>query len=224
MKLKNGRFFLTSLCFSFLLWGCGGGGDVSDTQTYRLTLENRWNSTNFDNFPGAGKLGRMVVVGHTADFSLWRAGELATTGLRVLAEANHSANLENELTVEKNKNEERKVSNDFTAVDFGSSPLTVDFTMHKDFPLLSLALNFEPTPDWFAGVAAVKLFENENWKESVEEFLLPYDAGSKTGGQFADSSSDQIPQSNIVAITSTSGLINKTDGGNKMVKISVEKR
>ena len=83
-----------------------------------------------------------------------------------------------------------------------SSPkaVTLEFTVSRDFPLLTLVTMVAPSPDWFAGVSGLRLIENGAWIEDRIVPASPWDAGTDSGVSFLSPDQETIPRQPITRI------------------------
>ena len=87
------------------------------------------------------------------------------------------------------------------SINASPGSISATFTATRDFPLATLVSMIAPTPDWFVGVSAVALFDNNQWVQHVRVQLQPYDAGSDSGTTYTSRNADQNPPVLITQIT-----------------------
>lgn len=138
----------------------------------RLYPENDWTPRYSD----------LVGASHTTDYILWSPGTEVSEGFRELAEYANSSSLESEIrgkigsgvrTIIKGKGHGyRKMNN----------PTYAFFRTDKHHHLVSAAIAFHPSPDWFLGVSRFELCQEDNtWLQERELNLYPWDAGTDSG-------------------------------------------
>ncbi len=62
--------------------------------------------------------------------------------------------------------------------------VTVEFTVSRDCPRVTVVTMIAPSPDWFVGVTGLRLYGEEGWIEAWETELYPYDAGTDEGESY----------------------------------------
>ena len=82
------------------------------------------------------------------------------------------------------------------------------FTIHRDFPLVTLVTMIAPSPDWFTGVHSLSLLENGQWQTTKEIILNLYDAGTDSGASYSSMDADTQPKEKIRQIDGFSARVN----------------
>ena len=78
-----------------------------------------------------------------------------------------------------------------------SGSTSISFEVSREFPLVTLVTMLAPSPDWFAGVSGLSLFENGNWVNQKVVTLHAYDAGTDSGAVYTSPNQNTVPQETI---------------------------
>jgi hypothetical protein len=148
---------------------------------YRLTFEATWSAaTHPTDFPPNPHFSGLIGTAHTPDARLWQVGELASLGIKNMAETGVKGPLGAEI-------DELIAAGDACVKVSGEgihpSPgkVTVVFEVSADCPAVSVVTMIAPSPDWFVGVSALNLLEDGVWVDEKVVELFPYDAGTDSG-------------------------------------------
>ena len=216
MSQATGRTAAMAItCGSLVVAGTGVTSAHADVATYRVDFDVTWSTTSHPGaFPGAAHFDSFVGFTHEPASVEWSEGALASPGLKDEAETGSSAGL---------------VSEWQAAVDAGQAHAVIDvpgwicpgetvnaacidphfeFEATEEFHLVTLAAMIGPSPDWFVGVSALSLRENDQWIESIELPIWPYDAGTRASDDtFNLGGPLSTPPEEVVQITDNSRLI-----------------
>jgi hypothetical protein len=183
------RFF-SLLSASALVWGCGTVTSPDDLDPgatnarYAVRFDSRWSgSTHPVDFPSDAHFSRLIGGNHNAAVVFWRDGQLASPGIRAMAERGRTTPLDTEIMAAITAGTAEAV---FTGPDLDPSPgtATMEVSASQQFPLLTLVTMVAPSPDWFVGVAGLALFENGAWVTERRVDLQAWDAGTDSGATF----------------------------------------
>ncbi len=220
MKRPVSLFLL--LCASWLL--PGDAAAQSSTARYLVTFESTWSAgTHPDDFPPSPHFSGLIGATHDASATFWEVGGLASPGVENMAETGSKSPLRSEI------NGAIQAGSAGTVLDgggIGSSPGSVSLTFDADtsHPLVTLVSMVAPSPDWFVGVAGLKLFDNGLWAERVEVELFAYDAGTDSGSTYTAPDQDTNPQDPIARIETRPFLVDgevRSVGTFTFVRLSV---
>lgn len=213
------------LLLLFLSMSCGGGGggassastaesknetsasldtsSSSDEVTYVVTFQSEWSAATHPNqFPTSAHFSGLIGLAHNEKASIWSTGELASTGIKNMAETGSKFPLTNEISdliASGNANVE------ISGGGLGTSPssVSVTFSTNSQFPLVSLVSMIAPSPDWFIGVSSANLLENGAFLSEKRIDLFPYDSGTDSGTTYTSANDVTNPAENIQRITSS---------------------
>lgn len=161
--------------------------DTAEMITYELTIYNEWSQEKYPaNYPDGAHFSHLGGAVHNSEVTFWGPGDTASDGMREMAETGNVlilAQQEVPAAIDRGDAYAAIFEQVYTpappAVPPGSRTTTV--TMHRDFPLITLATMLGPSPDWFVGVSGLSLWEDGAWREQVEVDLPLWDAGTREG-------------------------------------------
>ncbi|XP_026668005.1 spondin-1 isoform X4 [Ceratina calcarata] len=178
-----------------------------DEAKYEVTFEGLWSrNTHPKDFPSKGWLIRfsdVIGASHTSDYRFWRYNELASDGLRQVAELGSTRKLESEL---KRQSEHIRTIIKARGVSYPNvtGKTFAVFRVDRKHHLMSLVSMLDPSPDWIVGVSGLELcLEDCTWIEHKELNLYPYDAGTDSGITYLSPDQPTEPQEPIRRITSS---------------------
>ncbi len=166
-----------------------------------MTFDATWSAqTHPQDFPSDAHFSGLIGATHKASATFWQAGQLASEGIRAMAERGSKGSLQFEV--------ERAIAVGtaqfvLSGGNLAVSPASVsmEFEVSQDFPLATLVTMVAPSPDWFVGVAGLALFENGGWKDSVRVDVFAYDAGTDSGASFRSADQETQPRQPIARLT-----------------------
>lgn len=82
------------------------------------------------------------------------------------------------------------------------------FSLSEAYPLVTLVSMVAPSPDWFVGVAGLRLFEDGAWVDTLVVDLFAYDAGTDSGTTYAAPNQVTDPPQPIAKIETGPFLVN----------------
>jgi Spondin_N len=115
----------------------------------------------------------------------WKVGELASPGIKLMAEEGIPDGLANEVKADISHGHALAVLSSPATTDSPGSNTIASFTATKDFSLVTLVAMFGSTPDWFTGVSRLSLLDDEDWVQEEVIPLYPFDAGTQQNLAFA---------------------------------------
>ena len=150
---------------------------------YRVTFEATWSAGTHANFPNGAHFSAIVGASHRADGLLFRPGQLASTGIKDMAERGNNTVLRAEITALQGSGAAFRM---LEGRSF-NSPGTVADTIRLDaaHPRLSLVTMIAPSPDWFAALEDENLLGADGqWVAQRRVAARAYDAGTDSGPTF----------------------------------------
>jgi len=174
--------------------------EVPATARYRVVFDSTWTAaTHPQDAPDNPHFSPPIGATHNANVAFWRDGGLASDGIRLMAEVGRTNPLDDEIRAAIAAG---TAQNLFIGVGF-SSPKTVslDFDVSRTHPLVTMVTMVAPSPDWFAGVAGLPLFENGAWVQERIIPVYPWDAGTDSGASFMSNDLATVPRQPIARIS-----------------------
>tara|TARA_B100000809_G_scaffold247024_1_gene275601 strand:- start:5919 stop:6593 length:675 start_codon:yes stop_codon:yes gene_type:complete len=201
------------------------GRFIAEKSFYKVTFNLDWNSTNFPiDYPANAHFSRVIGWSHNSGSTFFKEGTIASVGIKDMAERGLITPLDTEITAKiSNREGHRLVVGSSLASGLGSIVLD-SLEVTKDFPLLSLVSMLAPSPDWYIGVLAVDLHDNNEFLVEKTVDIMVYDAGTDSGVTFSSTDSLTSPQQSVkVFVDAPLGngvILNKVIGTVTFVKQS----
>jgi hypothetical protein len=191
----------TFVILLLLLSGSSARAEAPAWATYTAVFDATWSAeTHPESFPAAAHWSGLIGGTHDAAASFWAPGELATTGIKQMAEWGAQTVLAQEI--------EDQIAAGHAGVVIAADPLwespgqaSVSFTIGVDHPLVTLVTMIAPSPDWFAGVRGLNLLDGQTWRDEVVVQLYPHDAGTDSGATYTAPDLATVPPEPISSIT-----------------------
>lgn len=185
------------MCAWALLIAAAAGAHAAERVTYRVSVNVDWSpETHPLDYPEGAHWSGLFAAVHDERYSLFADGDTATTGLALLA-ANGRFSI---LLAEYDEAERRRrvAANAVVRPPIGGSGAFV-FTIEvsEDYPMLSFATMLAPSPDWFAGVADIALYDGETWADQLSLPVFMWDAGSDSGPTFTSRDAPTQPRESV---------------------------
>lgn len=175
--------------------------DPAFNARYQVTFIADWSqNTHPVGFPGNPHFSGLIGATHGPDVHLWQMGELATPGIRLMAETGSKSTLSFEINGLIN---DQLAENMLSGSGIGTSPgsVSLTFNVSQADPMVSLVTMIAPSPDWFVGVDSLNLRNNGQWQETVTIDLHAYDAGTDSGNSYTASNQASNPPEAISVIS-----------------------
>lgn len=153
------------------------------TVSYKVIFNATWSEITHPNFfPDGGHLSPMVTWSHSIENIVFKTGEEATGGIKLMAETGGTAPLRAEVIELGN----RGFIYDFEIGKRIDAPNVqeVVLTLTENKSLVSVVSMIAPSPDWFLSAHNVRLFENGNWIDNQTVDAVLYDSGTDSGEEF----------------------------------------
>jgi hypothetical protein len=197
------RIFTMQRAIFVILFAASAGAASAATETaqYQVRFDASWSAaTHPVEFPPNPHFSSLIGGVHGPAASFWRPGELASTGIKDMAERGRTSPLDGEVLAAIGAGTAREV---IRGGPIGLSPGSVSttFTVSLDFPLATVVSMLAPSPDWFVGVYGLSLFENGDWVEQKKIALHGWDAGTDDGASFTSPDAPASPRQPIFALT-----------------------
>ena len=193
---------MRSIVISLLFLGALSGTQVwaQGTATYELTFTATWSAdTHPQNFPPNPHFSGLIGATHNSNVVFWEPGQLASSGIRAMAELGSKGLLNSEVR------QAIDAGTAFGVLDGPSIPRSpsvrkMSFEMIPEYPLVTLTSMLAPSPDWFVGTRGLALLDNGRWVDSMTVELFVYDAGTDSGPSFTSPNQATNPPENIFRI------------------------
>jgi hypothetical protein len=196
---KNYFFFQLTLIFLMPLIFYG-----QSLAIYDISFTSEWNAGDHTSVPVDAHWSKLVGSTHDSNVTFFEIGELATTGIKNVAEFGNNMVFEGEVNDAVNSG----FANQWLQESFSSEPdafaTLTEVSVSEDFPLLSLVSMIAPSPDWFIAINSLNLrnVSNDGWKNTFTMEVFAYDAGTDSG---VDYDSDNLITDPFVPISMISG-------------------
>lgn len=149
---------------------------------YRVTLESQWSEANYpEAFPSNAGFSPFVAFSHAEYIQLFDTENLASPGLKALAEEGSINPLDQEVQelIDAGNAFDLVTSTHINAAGIASTELKVS----NENSTVSIVSKITPSPDWFVSAKNIQLFENNEWVDKIETVVI-YDAGTVAGTSF----------------------------------------
>ncbi|KAF7238662.1 Spondin-2 [Varanus komodoensis] len=181
---------------------------AEDLATYSIAFTGKWSQAAFPKqyplYRPPAQWSSVLGVAHNSDYSMWKASEYASNGMRDFAERGEPWALMKEIEAAGEKIQSIHGVFSAAAIPSGTGQTYTEFEAHSRHPLVSLAVRIVPSPDWFVGIDSVNLCDKDHWKQQLTLELFPYDAGTDSGFTFSSPNFATIPQETVTPITASS--------------------
>jgi hypothetical protein len=162
--------------------------------TYELVFDATWSAaTHPTDFPGNPHFSGLIGATHGDSASVWQDGELASPGIKNMAETGGKSPLDAEIQALIDAGGACEL---ISGGGVGTSPgsVSVTFGVNEECPLVSVVSMIAPSPDWFVGVDSLDLRDEEGgWSREVIVELYPWDAGTDSGASYASANAATNP-------------------------------
>lgn len=163
-----------------------------DEAKYELIFEGLWSKyTHPDDFPDSEVIayfGDIIGASHSDEFRMWEHGQLASEGVKELAESGSTKRLESELKGAAMKTRTIIKARELRYPTLNSRTSAV-FRTDRRHHLVSILSKLGPSPDWMVGVSGLDLCQSDcSWSSQRIVNLHPWDAGIDSGNNFTQTS------------------------------------
>lgn len=171
------------------------------TASYTVTFQGNWSAaTHQTDFPtGADHFSGLIGMVHKVEATIFKEGELATSGIEDMAETGNNGDLQDEIDALVNSGLALNRVNG-SGLGGGTEMTSVTIDVTEEFSLVTLVSMIAPSPDWFVAAENVALFQNGEFLENVTFNGISYDSGTDSGSSFNSGDDDTNPAENILLI------------------------
>jgi hypothetical protein len=200
--------------FIVLLLGCSENETVltppepEPNALYSLTFNATWSAQTHPNeFPSSAHFSGLIGMTHNGNTMLFAKGEIASDGIKNMAETGGKDPLETEIQ-------------NFISIGAGNilisggginpSPgeVSLEFDIVSSHSMVSVVSMLAPSPDWFIAISNIYLIENNEWVTSKTITVDIYDAGTDDGATFVSPDEPTIQRAAIFEIITPPLAIN----------------
>lgn len=160
---------------------------------YRVTFEATWSAATHANFPVGGHFSPLVGLSHRVGSTLFQEGQLASLGVRNVAELGNNTAIRAEIAALQGHGTALGLLGN-SGSSF-ASPGTRSDTVRLDasHPLLTVVTMIAPSPDWFVALENENLLVNDQWVTQRTVPARAYDAGTDSGPTFTAPDQPTMP-------------------------------
>lgn len=173
---------------------------AAGTALYRVTFEATWSASTHADFPAGAHFSPLIGLSHRAEALVFQLGQLASPGIKNMAERGNNAALRTEIDALRGSGAARSLL-DGRASTASPGVLTDTVRLDAQHPRLTVVTMIAPSPDWFAAL------ENENlltpdgrWVAQRRVPALAYDAGTDSGPTFTAPDQATVPAAPITLL------------------------
>jgi hypothetical protein len=154
---------------------------ASPTAQYTVRFDATWSATTHPSgFPSNAHWSPLIGGTHDGSVSFWNVGQLASPGIRDMAELGRTTPLDLEV--------QARIAAGHAGVVIqggGISPspgtASASFTATQAFSRATVVSMIAPSPDWFVGVSGLDLVQGGEWRDLIVVPLFAFDAGTDSG-------------------------------------------
>ncbi len=177
--------------------------------TYEVTFLSSWSATTHpQDFPSSPHFSELIGATHDSTVAFWTVGELASPGIKNMAETGSKTALRSEINVASG-NASAETLLDGGGITPTSGSVSLTFSISETYPLVMLVSMLAPSPDWFVGVAGLSLRAESGWIDTLTVDLFTYDAGTDSGTTYAAANQATDPPQPITKIETGLFLVNE---------------
>lgn len=160
---------------------------------YRVTFEATWSADTHANFPAGAHFSPLIGVSHRAEVLIFQPGQLASLGIKNVAELGNNAALRTEIGALRGSGAARGLLDGRSST---RSPGTFSDTICLDaqHPWLTVVTMIAPSPNWCAALENEDLLAPDGrWMAQRRVPALAYDAGTDSGPAFTAPDQATVP-------------------------------
>ena len=166
------------------------------TAIYDFTFSSVWNAADHTSIPANAHWSDLVGATHNMANEFLEVGQLATNGIKDVAELGLNTNFHAEVNNAIASNRaDIWLQQSFAPYGAISSATLSHVEFSEDFPLITLVSMVAPSPDWFIAINSLNLrtMDNMSWKSSFSIDVFVYDSGTDDGLNYEASNSVTNP-------------------------------
>ena len=163
---------------------------------YRVTFEATWSAATHANFPAGAHFSALIGLAHRADGLVFRPGQLASLGIKNVAEIGNNTALRAEITALRGGGAALGLL-DGRSTTASPGSLTDTLRLDATHPLATVLTMIAPSPDWFAALEGENLLVDGQWVAQRTVPARAYDAGTDSGPTFTAPDQPTVPAESI---------------------------
>lgn len=206
------KVFSLALLVLVIVIGCSENDNTLTQEElnarYKLTFNAVWSAQSHPTeFPASAHFSGLIGMTHNGNAMLFAKGEIASDGIKNMAEIGSKNPLEAEIqTYISNGTGKTLISGG----GISSSPgeVSLEFEIATTHSMISVVSMLAPSPDWFIAVSNINLLENNEWVTSKTITIDIYDAGTDDGTTFLSPDDPNNPRVAIFEITTPPLAVN----------------
>ena len=184
------------------------GAKAQGIATYDVTFTATWSAaTHPHDFPSSPHFSGLIGATHHTGVYFWATDELASPGIRTMAELGGKAALTSEVNQAIQAGTAGEVL-DGAGISPSPGARKMTFRMDPFYPLVTLVSMIAPSPDWFVGVRGLSLLYDRRWVDTLTVDLFVYDAGTDSGPTYTSPNSVTNPPEPIARIETAPFRVN----------------
>lgn len=199
------RIVPLALGFSLLASTASAQSAGDGSALFEVTWVSTWSAqTHPVQFPSGAHYSALVGATHDASVSFWAPGQLATPGIKDVAELGANTRIRNEVNAAIGTGAADQYLS-HPPLSTSPSQRTVQIRVQASHAQLTLVSMIAPSPDWFVGVHGLDLIQNGAWVDNLTVDLYAYDAGTDSGVTYTSANQPTNPAQPIARVTTASG-------------------
>lgn len=177
--------------------------DSASSARYRLTFNATWSVDSHPlDFPGASAhFSPLAGAVHNEQIRFWESGQPATPGIQQIAETGNRATFSDEVQIAINAGSATELING-SGISVSPANTSVEFTVTRLYPEISIVSMLAPSPDWFVGVHNYSLLVNGLFVDTATVSLPLYDSGTDDGTRYQSANAPASAAAPIMLLTS----------------------
>ena len=175
------------------------GAMAMDAAEYTIVFKSTWTQASHPfEYPEAGLVtgphfSGIIGAAHNASYTLFKPGMMPTPGLERLSEEGKHSPLDAEIKAAEMAGNAAFLFESGPLRDFKDSLVAV-VRVDPKHQMVSLVAMIAPSPDWFAGVSNINLWENGHWAASRTVPVYAWDSGGDDGNTYKAADVDNNPK------------------------------
>jgi hypothetical protein len=157
---------------------------------YNVSFQSTWNASEHTSIPSGDHYSNLVGGTHKNKNEFFQVGELASNGIKNVAELGNNVPFMNEVQNSSNSKEWFEVFFSPNNAEFGSATIS-NIEVTEEHHLLTLVSMIAPSPDWFIALNSIDLRNDTNtdWKQTFTVDAFVYDSGTDSGENYNSANS-----------------------------------